>query len=674
MATRNSGSSRDPIRSLQQSVDRLSAAFDKMADRLEAIEPNGHSPAGAAPAYAQTPLWLHMQRYGPFYAMAVILGLIIWLVPSRDNSNNTQAQQAGAITQGDTSTGDVGTGPAAAATNATKATSAAASTSNAGGGYTNLNSAAVKQVQAQYIPWAWNKTGKTVGGFDCKPGVRQIPWSDYAVPCYPHVNLSYNGGPTTRGVSTDKIVIVSRHFPDSANQQATDQLVGAAGFATGDAVSAADAQFRKYFEKIFELWGRKVQYIDYTSKNGNSTNEALGQDQNVACADADDIIAKYHPFMVVGTGKNPGSTGVFAVCAGQRHLVTYGGGAYYPEWWFQKYHPYAWNGTMNCTMIAYQNAEYVGKRLNNRAPKWAKHVEATKTKRTFALYVPTNVEYQSCVNIANDVLSKQYGMNEGGKGQAFKDRYNYQLDVSRLSDQAAIAIAKFHKNDDTTIFLACDPLSPIFLTQQATSQGYFPEWVTNGAGLTDVEQFARLWDQQQIQHSLFGMSQVDTPKVLGANGEGVVTYKKATGQQIPPGTQTQYYAELSIFNLLQAAGPILTPDNIAKAVWSLPSAGAPNYEVGYAFSGINPDGSTSPSAWCKAHGVNHGCQHTSVSDMREIFWVCTSIASDPGGASRCNAPKAYDGHGGAYYASYNDKRFRNGQWPAESPPIYPKGT
>ncbi len=644
-----------------------------MADRLEAIEQNGSaSPsAGTTPAYAQTPLWRHTQRYAPFYALGVILLLIIWLVPTRNTTGTTQAQQAGAITSGDTggaAGGDAGTAPATSSSSSSSSASApAASTGGGVSSGTGVASAAqIRQIESQIVPWAWNKTGTTAGGFACKPGVRQLPWSDYAVPCYPHVTLSNNGGATTRGVTSDKIVIVSRHFQDSASSQAVNAFVAQAGFATGDAVTAADMQFRKYFEKIFELWGRKVDYIDYISKNGNSTDEALGQGSDVACSDADDIIAKYHPFMVVGTGNNGGATGVFAVCAAQRHLLTYGGGAYYPEWWYQKYHPYAWNGTMNCTMIAYQNAEYVGKRLAHRKATWAKRLQKNKP-RVFGLYVPTNVEYQSCVDLASQELKNKYGVT-------FKSRFNYQLDVSRLADQATQAIAKFQADGVTTIFLACDPLSPIFLTQDASNQQYFPEWVTNGAGLTDVEQFARLWDQTQIQHSLFGMSQVDTPKVLQASGEGSYTYKKATGQTIPPGTQTQYYAELSIFDLLQATGPILTPDNVAKAVWSLPPAGAPHYEVGYAFSGINPDGSSAASSWCKAHGVNHGCQHTSVDDMREIYWVCTSTAVDASGASRCSAPKAYDGHGGAYLSTYNDKRFRNGQWPTEAPPIYPSGT
>jgi hypothetical protein len=647
-----------------------------LADRLETLEQNGAHAANGAPAYAQTPLAQHLQRYGVFYAFGVILALVVWLLPTRDNTGSTQAQQANSITSTDNGTGgDVGTGPVSSATTGGPAAGTASAASSAPNtGQPSLTAAQIHQLEAQIVPWAWNKSGKTIGGFNCSPGVRQLPWSDYAVPCYPHITLANNGGKTATGVTSNTIVVVSRHFPDSASSQAVNAFVAQAGFATGDAVQAADNQFRAYFAKVFELWGRKVQYIDYLSKNGNSTDEALGQGQEGACADADDIISHYHPFMVVGTGKNGGMTGVFAVCAAQRHLFTYGGGAYYPEWWYQKYHPYAWNGTMNCTMIAYQNAEYIGKRLNGRPPKWAKLAQARAKTRVFGLYVPTNVEYQSCVDLANSELSSKYGMNEGGKGQAFKSRVNYQLDVTRLADQAQVAIAKFQKDGVTTIFMACDPLSPIFLTQDATQQAYNPEWVTNGAGLTDVEQFARLWDQTQINHSLFGMSQVDTPKVLQPTGEGSYTYKKATGQTIPPGTQTQYYAELSIFNLLQAAGPILTYDNIAKAIWSLPPAGMPNYEVGYAFSGINPDGSTTASAWCRAHGVNHGCQHTSVDDMREIYWVCTSYATDASGASRCSAPKAYDGHGGEYLPTYNDKRFRNGQWPAESPPIYPKGT
>src|SRR5581483_882235 len=177
MATRKSGP--DPMRSLQQSVEKLSNAFDKMADRLEATS-NGHvAPAASGAPVAQTVWGRHLQQWGAFYALGLILLLIIVFAPTRDH-NNDQAQQANSITNTDTgATGDVGTGTTSTGTNAASST-----TSNTGSavhaaapqvGLTDLRSAAGKKVEAEIVPWAWKASGKTIGGFDCHSGIRQIP-------------------------------------------------------------------------------------------------------------------------------------------------------------------------------------------------------------------------------------------------------------------------------------------------------------------------------------------------------------------------------------------------------------------------------------------------------------------------------------------------------------------
>jgi hypothetical protein len=44
--------------------------------------------------------------------------------------------------------------------------------------------------------------------------------------------------------------------------------------------------------------------------------------------------------------------------------------------------------------------------------------------------------------------------------------------------------------------------------------------------------------------------------------------------------------------------------------------------------------------------------------------ACTNSSSDP----YFNGP---DGKNGTYKETYNGKRFRNGEWPQEDPPIYP---
>ncbi|MEX2393649.1 MAG: hypothetical protein WD826_04110 [Actinomycetota bacterium] len=629
----------DAQASLQQSVDHLADAFDRMATRLETLEGGG--------GYAEgDKVQRHIRRYMPFYALATVWALMLLILPTRPDGAGT-AEQAGALTP--TEQGFVDSGGSAvsagSAGNASSATGSIAVGGGSGGASVKGPGGATTVPGATAVdPLAWTAKGKTRGGFDCAKGIRQIPWSRYAPPCFPAFTGS-NGGATSRGVTEKEIVIVHRDFPDTAASQATAAYVQAAGFASPDEFKDTRLKFAAHFNKIFELWGRKVKYIYWTSQYGNSTDEALSKGKEGACADADAIIAEFKPFMVVGD-----TTGVFGECAGERKLMADGAGAYYPDTWYRKYHPYLWAGVMECERIAHMNAEYIGKKLANKPAKWSKDRLLDKSKRVIGLIVPDNDQYSFCVDIAERVGKEKYGSE-------IASRYNYQLDIQRFPDEAAKAIVQFNAAQCTTIFLATDPLIPIFLTQSARGQEYFPEWIINSAGLTDVEQFARLWDQESIQWSLWGMSQLgDTGRILGPKGEGTQSYKKFFGTNIPPGTQTEYYALLRVFGLLQAAGPVLTPQNIAAAAPRLPAGGAPEYEVGHTSFATNSEGGP-------------GFDHTSVDDMREVYWLCSQIGGDSGG--RCSAPKSYDGNGGTYVVLNGGKRFLPGQWVAgDSPGLF----
>ena len=641
MAPRNGGN--NSARALQDSVDRLAEAFDRMASRLEAAEAGG--------GYAATDgdkVTRHIRRYMPFYALATVWALMLLILPTRQDDNDAGTNnQASALTPGGTQTYEDGSGPIDLGGDTSSAAGGGGRSSSGG----RAGAQTVTGPGAQPVPaavravdaLAWDKTGKTRGGFDCKKGVRQLPWSRYAAPCYPAYS-GPNGGATARGVTEKEIVIVDRDFPDSASSQAVDAFVQQAGFASSDEFEETQHKFIAYFNKVFELWGRKVKFIEYESEYGNSTDESLSKGKEGACADADSIIAKYKPFMVLS------GSSVFGECAAERKLNVYGAGAYYPETWYRKYNPYIFAGVMECERIAYFTAEYLGKRIINKPAKWSKDLTLDKSKRVMGIYVPNNDQYQHCVDLGDRVLKQQYNYE-------FKSRYNYALDITRFADEAARAIVQFSADRVTSIFLACDPLSPIFLTQSARGQEYFPEWIINSAGLTDVEQFARLWDQEEIQWSLWGMSQVDAAKVLSSKSEGSQAYKRAFGTDIPPGTQTSYYAALALFSILQSTGPVLTPQNMAETYWRAPPGGAPEFEVGYTSYRTGPDGGP-------------GKDHTAIDDVREVYWLCTSITGDAGGSSRCNAPKASDGKGGMYVQTYGSRRFLPGQWPAEDPPIF----
>jgi hypothetical protein len=623
-----------PDRALQDSIDSLASAFDRLATRLGSIEANGGMAASDGDKVVR-----HIRRYMPFYALGTVFALLVLILPTRGN-NDDLPDTASQVTSGETSSVDGGDGTTVdlgtdGTTSGPKTGVAGTGGGKVAAGVPAPSDGGTKQTATAVLdPTAWQATGKTIAGFDCKKGVRQVPWSSYAAPCFPKFSGS-NGGATSFGVTAKEITIVIRRFPETANSQAVEAAQVAAGFASTDVAREVNEVLRNYLNKVYELWGRKIKWVIYESQYGDSTAEAQSKGKEGACADATYIKNNLKPFGVYG-GSN-----VFAECAAERGLVTFWGGAYFPERWYDKYHPYVWHTTMDCERISRQVAEYIGKRLANRPAKWAKGVTLKNKKRKFGTYVPNNDEYQYCTDVTEQALQKQ------GIGPESRSRYNYVLDISRFPDEAARAAIKFASDNVTTVVMACDPISMIFLTQNAKAQNWFPEWFNIGVAANDADNYPRTWDKDEINNALFGMSQLGaTVKLLGPTAEAPVTYKKATGTKIPEGTEGGYNQLTFIYSALQAAGPNLTPKTMADGIFRLPPAGAPRFAIGYVSYRDGPDG--------KAGGTDH----TGIDDSREIWW-------DPQGTS-------YDGKKGTYVENYGGKRFRNGQWPKGEPPVFTK--
>jgi hypothetical protein len=473
-------------------------------------------------------------------------------------------------------------------------------------------------------------TGITRGGYRCAPGVHQIPWSAYSDMCVAKFTGG-NGGKTYNGVDAKTITIAARQTSDS---QGANALEAQAEAEAAGGVSAA--QSFAYVQKItawmngqFELYGRQVKIVHFNGQ-GNGTNEALGQGQAQACADADQEATSIHAFGGMGWG-SPYESGVFSDCAARYHEYIGNGAPYFPEWWFKQRNPYVWGITMNCTLIADEVAEFGGKQIAPYPAKWAGNngVQQLKGKqRKFGTYVPNNPEYQSCVQeFANQAQTKY------GAAKNRFDYYNYALDISTFPQDAQKAIVQFSADNDTTVVLACDPISPIFLTQDAVNQNYNPEWLIIGVAGTDADNWAQLWDQQEIKGRLFGISEIAATKtVLDPNSDAGQSLKKM-GIPINISSVTDYYELLSMFNQLQAAGPDLTPQAIAAAT--------PNI----------PKGNGAFGTWYYGH------THSAIVDAREVYY---------------DAGRTSDGNGkqGTYVQIYGGKRFGLGQFPTGEPPFF----
>jgi hypothetical protein len=607
---------------------------------------------------------LHLRRYMPFYVFGSIWIVTLAIFPSihdngkstvatsgvtgvQTNSTGTPSDQATVTTAADT--GGTAAATAGTGTGGTGAKSTAARPGTAAAAPTVSNTS--KPISAEQAAQAIQRgVGKTRLGADCSANVRQVPLSTYALPCQ-NVYTGPNGGGTFRGVTDKEISIWRRKFPDSANTKAVDAVNQQAGYASSDVTEAVRQEFVKFFNKSYELYGRQVNYQTYTSENGDSTNEAQSKGKEGACLDADKMVKELKAFGVLG-GSSP-----FSECAAERQMFVFTAGAYYPESWYRKYNPYLWGTVMECERISYQVSEYIGKRLLNRPAKWAGDAVTQKKTRYFGTYVPDNDGYQQCVGITKNELKTKYGVSDTGP------QYNYQLDISRFPDQAAQAAVQFSAAGVTTVILACDYISATVLTAAAQRQNWHPEWMTIGTGGTDLDNSARLYDQTQVNGHLFGPSQLGaTEKLIGPNSEPGKVYKLATGKQIPDGTSGDYFTLVHIYNLLQAAGPVLNGDNIARGAMTIPGGGgAPDYAAGYWSLLDGPNGT-----------VGAG-DHTVVDDSREVYWVCQ--VSGDGTACQGSASDGYyngsDGKNGVYKEAQGGKRFRNGEWTRDEPPIYP---
>jgi hypothetical protein len=575
-------------------------------------------------ARAATRASFHLRRYLPLYVFGTIWVMMIGLFPTINHNSNDNSQVLGATQQrsalgtggGDQQATD---GPVDFGTGDTVVP--AAGGQQLVGGSTDTGPIAAP-VTGQ---------GVTIGGVACKDGVRQLSFSQYADPCVAKFSGN-NGGATYRGVDAKTIKITIRRNSDASgpNAQAVDQVNKEAGNATASEANGYGLEYIPYFNKMFELYGRKVVFTLWDGQ-GNGTDEAQSKGQEAACADATNIAQSQKAVGAVGWGFGYMSQ-PFSECAARQKLFVSLGAAYFPETYYQRWDPYVWAGTMECERISHDVAEYIGKRLAHKKAQWAGDALLTNTERKFGTYVPNNDGYQHCVDISENDLKTKYNT-------PITSRYDYTLDVSQFPSEAARGITQFNAAHVSSIIMACDPISMVFLTQSATKQNYHPEWINIGVAADDTNGYARLWDAQAINGHLFGMSQLGTDaKVYSQTGEAAQAYKAATGKsEMPQGAALIYYFLLQLFNQLQAAGPNLTPQNIAIGTHNLPDGGGATGAVGtWRFKG----------------------DHTAIEDSREIYWDSQATG--------------YDGKKGAYVETYGGKRFKTGEWPQENPAISPK--
>lgn len=546
--------------------------------------------------------------YGPLIGFAAIFLAVAVLVPSQQREVRVEAAggsgSGSELSSDDASVaGATETVPGSDAALGTTDASLGGTAGGAGGGAGGAGGANAKGGS--------NSGPAKVAG--C--GAAQIPGDPYSPPC---VQFSGgNGGATSRGVTADKIVVSVRvgsfanGMLDALSKVANAKIPN----ESPQVITKTVDGLVEYFNKRFQFYGRKLEVVKWDGK-GDVLKETTGGGQEGAQADALKVSQEIKAFADV-SAVSP----VYADALASKQVINIGVPFTSREWMTQR-KPWSWSQFTDCSTVVESVASYYAIKLAGQPAALAGGDLKGQARRAMII-APENSWYQECVRAGINILQK------AGKAGDLVDSLKYQIDIPRMSDQAASLIQKLKAERITTVVCGCDPLLLTFLTAKAKEQNYQPEWVITGVALIDNDMIGQILQQDQWGRA-FGVS-FSGPTQAAGQGLGYRAYKSVRPDEPSVGVELIYNQLYLLAIGIQGAGPNLNPQTFEKAMFDYPRRSGPS------------------GTW----GFGPG-DYTTSDDAREVFWN-PSVAS-----MQTRSPGTYqDPNGG--------KRFPIGQWPNTPP-------
>jgi hypothetical protein len=390
--------------------------------------------------------------------------------------------------------------------------------------------------------------GVAGNGTTCVQGARHVPWSKYSPPCVPAFSGS-NGGATSDGVTEDKITITIG-FGNTTENAAIQSLAGPATPNDADWAKTVE-MYADYFNTQFETYGREVVVKTYQMKSDYVLAD-MGRDTAAAQADAQtakDLGAFIDLTALTNTSSLPygnalAQLGVMAWTFPLRTADDYAARA-----------PYLYNFLPDGSKWAKWATNLVCQRMAGLPAIYAGGTQQGKPRK-FGVIMVNIPEWGAAGQLTRRLIKDQCGVD------TFPLTYNF--DLGTFSQYGASMMAQMRSEGVTTILCVCDPLGPIFMTQSATDDDYFPEWIYHNQGIVDSN-----YDAQQLEHSFS-----NGPALPPSNQtEAFRVFRAAYPGQDPPDRPyfTWIYGiMMQIFSSVQMAGPQLTPTSFFNAMRSLP--------------------------------------------------------------------------------------------------------
>ncbi len=560
-----------------------------------------------------------VDRYGVSLGVVLGLAVLIALLPGNASQRNSLTVGSKGSNGFDTASDPLDTGGDSAITDA----GLAPGTDNIGGSGRTGGTGGAGGTSAGTVSASDVIFGK---GPDCDAVGRQKAISGYRPPCVQWTPGTDNGGATARGVTRDKVKIISwLGQEDPAVRQA---LSGARLSDPPAKVKQIQEANFKYFNQHYQTYGREVVFEEMNASGPSTSDEAM-------IADAVKIASEKKAFAVfVGNSLSPIPTTLARELA-QRGVICMCLTSLSSEF-YNELPDTIFSSLPTINEYAVNSAEYAAKKLKRDKAAFA-GLGSNTSNRVYCLYYidggGTKVDPEGAR--MRDIFIREWGK----QGLSFKTIQSYRLDPGSNQNDITANITKFKNDGCTTIVPLVDPIQPILITKEATKQNYFPEWFIVGTALSDTTTAGRLYDQAQWQHA-FGISPL---WVTWSHVEASVGYREYH-HAVPGSAKGDEGVLVNIYRLdpdlifrgIHMAGPNLNNRTFADGLYKYPpTLGKP----------------ASPLAYMTRQFP------TQVKDWSETWYDPTLIGPD----------ERSDTGQGMMVRADGGKRYRAGQWPGGPP-------
>ena len=301
-----------------------------------------------------------------------------------------------------------------------------------------------------------------------------------------------------------------------------------------------------------------------------------------------------------------------------------------------------------------QQSEYVARRLAGRPARFAGDVMLAAQTRSFGL-VYDDLPGQAGLRAA-EALEKEL-RRAGVELRASMAFSGGTTAPAARSADAGRVVSRLRQAGVTSVLYVGDALFPLFMTQEATRQGYGPEWVLLGTSAgggppgADTTFSGRTYDQTQWAHA-FGLS-FSAARLAPGQGDAWRIHSWHTAHAPPAGASHAriFRAPWIFFTGMRLGGPAVTPLTIRDGLSRLPPRPAGGWSRARRCRSVatasGPATTTAPATTSPSCGGTPPPR--APTKPADGAWGCTATptagsATSPG-TSRRPTPRAFDRSG-----------------------------